>query len=393
LADEAFIDPSDRYGLPGWTYFNPDLFELEAETLFRRHWQLVCHVSDLPEKGQFLTFDLVDERALIIRGDDGVIRAFHNLCRHRGSRVVSEEAGICKKAIVCPFHGWSFNLDGTLRGPAQPRTLPKLDPVEWGLKPIECEIWNGFVFIRFKPGDQPSVREILSPHDELVKKHHLSDLVSCQSPTVSETWAVNWKAIRDVDNEGYHVPMAHPGLQDLYGKDYIDCNLIGDTSLSIGNFNETPGSLWSVKLYRKMIKHLPEPWASLPKAWVYLFIFPNQVIGLYPDSVMFYQDIPVTVNESRQRYALYSRPDEDRVPRAARKLSCRIDLITGIEDMQLIEWTYEAMRSSAFDGILLSDLESGVGQYHHRLKSIFPVMRLADEPSAEDMADYRKALS
>ena len=138
MAEDVFIDPSDRYGLPGWTYFNSDLFEMEAETLFRRHWQLVCHVSDLPEKGQFLTFDLVDERAIVIRGDDGVVRAFHNLCRHRGSRVVSEESGVCKNTIVCPFHGWSFNLDGTLRGPAQPRSLPKLDPVEWGLKPIEC---------------------------------------------------------------------------------------------------------------------------------------------------------------------------------------------------------------------------------------------------------------
>ena len=393
MADEAFLDPSDRYGLPGWTYFNPDLFEVEAETLFRRHWQLVCHASDLPEKGQFLTFDLVDERALIIRGDDGVIRAFHNLCRHRGSRVVSEETGICKKAIVCPFHGWSFNLDGTLRGPAQPRTLPKLDPVEWGLKPIECEIWNGFVFIRFKSGDQPSVREILAPHDELVKNHRLGDLVACQAPSVSEIWGVNWKAIRDVDNEGYHVPMAHPGLQDLYGKDYVDCNLIGDTSLAIGNFNETPGSLWSVKLYRKMIEHLPEPWASLPKAWVYMNIFPNQVIGLYPDSVMFYQDIPISVNESRQRYAVYARPNEDRVTRAARKLSCRIDKITGVEDMQLIEWTYEAMRSSAFDGIMLSELESGVGQYHNRLKSMFPVMRQSDEPSAVDIANCRQELS
>ncbi len=111
------------------------------------------------EKGQFITFDLVGERALIIRGKDGVIRAFHNLCRHRGSRVVTEESGICKQAIVCPFHGWSFNLDGSLRSPARPRTLPDLDPVEWGLKPIECEIWHGFIFIRFKPGHQPSVKD------------------------------------------------------------------------------------------------------------------------------------------------------------------------------------------------------------------------------------------
>src|SRR3546814_3992055 len=72
------------------------------------------------------------ERALIIRGEDGTVRAFHNVCRHRGSRVAVKAKGQCRSALVCPFHGWSYNLDGTLRGPARPKTLPKLDPVEFG---------------------------------------------------------------------------------------------------------------------------------------------------------------------------------------------------------------------------------------------------------------------
>lgn len=381
MADDVFQNPEDRLGLPGWTYFNDELFELEAEQLFRRHWQLVCHQNDIPEKGQFTTFDLVGERALIIRGEDDVIRAFHNLCRHRGSRVVTEESGLCKKAIVCPFHGWSFNLDGSLRSPARPRSLPDLDPVEWGLKPIECEIWQGFIFIRFKPGPQPSVKDIMAPHDDLIKPHHLPDLMPASSPHLSQTWDVNWKAIRDVDNEGYHVPIAHPGLQDLYGKDYYDFDLTGDTSVSVGNFNKTPSHLWSVRNYRNLINNLPEPWASLPKAWHYVLLFPNQVIGFYPDSIIFYQDIPVTTGTSQQRSASYARPDEDRVTRAARHLAARIDEITGIEDMHLIEWSYEAMKSSAFDGIMLSDLESGVGQYHNRLRQMFPVMTCKDEPA------------
>lgn len=381
MADDVFPNPEDRLGLPGWTYFNEELFELETETLFRRHWQLVCHSNDIAEKGQFITFDLVGERALIIRGKDGVIRAFHNLCRHRGSRVVTEESGICKQAIVCPFHGWSFNLDGSLRSPARPRTLPDLDPVEWGLKPIECEIWHGFIFIRFKPGHQPSVKEIMAPHDALIEPYQLADLAPASAPALSEIWDVNWKAIRDVDNEGYHVPIAHPGLQDLYGKDYHDYNLNGDTSLSVGYFNSTPSHLWSVRHYRNLIQHLPEPWASLPKAWNYILLFPNQVIGLYPDSIIFYQDIPVTAGTSIQRSASYARPNEDRVTRAARHLAARIDEITGIEDMHLIEWSYEAMKSSAFDGIMLSDLESGVGQYHRRLKDMFPVMTCHEEPA------------
>ena len=77
----------DRNGLPGWTYFNQELLELEKDELFRKHWQLACHVNDVPAPGDYLTFDVADERALVLRGHDGVVRAFHNLCRHRGSRV------------------------------------------------------------------------------------------------------------------------------------------------------------------------------------------------------------------------------------------------------------------------------------------------------------------
>ena len=375
-----FNNTEDRYGLPGWTYFSPSLFEVEAEKLFRQHWQLVCHESDVANKGLFITFDLVNERALIIKGKDGIIRAFLNLCRHRGSRVVAEERGICKSAMVCPFHGWSFNLDGSLRGISQSQSFPNLDPREWGLKPIECEIWQGFIFIRFKLGDQPSISKIMAPYEKLVKDHQLEKLVSSQPPSLSDCWTVNWKAMRDVDNEAYHVPMAHPGLQDLYGKDYKDYEIIGDTTLNIGTFNSAPSSRWSVKLYRKMIDNLPKPLSSLPKAWVYISIFPNQVISLYPDSVIFYQDIPISVNTSRQRYAVYARPNEDRVTRVARKLSGRIDAITAIEDMQLMQWSYEAMQSSAFDGLMLSDLESGVGQYHSWLKKRLPVLSQSTEP-------------
>ena len=96
----------DRSGLPGWSYHSPALLELEKEHVFRKHWQIVGHISDLPNPGDYLAMDVVGERALVVRGKDGEVRAFHNLCRHRGSRVVAESQGTCKNALVCPFHGW-----------------------------------------------------------------------------------------------------------------------------------------------------------------------------------------------------------------------------------------------------------------------------------------------
>ena len=113
----------DRRGLPAWAYHSAALLELEKQELFRKHWQLAGHVSDLPEPGDFITLDIADDRALIVRGEDGVVRAFHNLCRHRGSRVAVEKRGSCPRAFVCPFHGWVYNLDGTLRGAARPQTF------------------------------------------------------------------------------------------------------------------------------------------------------------------------------------------------------------------------------------------------------------------------------
>ena len=98
----------DRSGLPAWSFFNNEMFEAEKDLLFRRHWQLICHSNDIPNAGDFITWNLIGERALVIRGKDGKIRAFHNLCKHRGSRVIADDAGTCKSTITCPFHGLSL---------------------------------------------------------------------------------------------------------------------------------------------------------------------------------------------------------------------------------------------------------------------------------------------
>jgi phenylpropionate dioxygenase-like ring-hydroxylating dioxygenase large terminal subunit len=382
----------DRRGLPAWAYFNSELLELEKEELFRKRWQLACHVNDLPGPGDYITFDIAGERALIIRGRDGVIRAFHNLCRHRGSRVVANDRGHCKSALICPYHGWAYNLDGTLRGAAQPQSFPPLDPVEWGLKPIELEIWHGFVFVRFKPSDQPPIATILARFDAEIAPYQVETLIPVSPVNWYDTTAVNWKSVRDVDNEGYHVAMAHPALQDLYGQNYQDEPFIGGASRSIGGFNPGPGKLWSVRNYKSVLPEatwLPE---SHRNAWLYFGLFPNAVIGLYPDSVIFYQEFPDGVGNTRLRGATYRRPNESREMRAARYLSGRIDNDTVAEDQLLTIWSCEATRSSGYDGIILSDLEYGVRTYHDHLREALPVVNLEAEPEPGTVAAHNVAL-
>ncbi len=391
--NDQFQGDWDRRGLPAWTYTNPELFEMESDLLFRRHWQLACHQNDIPKNGDYLSFDICGERALIIRGEDGVIRAFHNVCRHRGSRVVAEPRGNCPRAIVCPFHGWSYNLDGTLKRAFMPETLPKLDPVTHGLKPLECENWMGFVFVRFIASDQPSIHKIMARFVDEVAPYDIGEMVPAYPSFWTQKIEVNWKAVRDVDNEGYHVPMAHPGLQDLYGLNYFDEPFRNGANRSFAAFNEGPGRSWSVRHYKKILPEMTGLQESHRKAWLYVGIFPSMVISLYPDSVSLYQEIPLGVGITMQRSATYRYRDESRELRLARYLASRIDSETNREDTRLIEWCYEATQSSGYEGVMLSDLECGVRSHHDHLREALPVMKLENEPRKGSLAEVNAEMT
>ena len=391
-ADIALPKDWDRSGLPGWAYFSQELFELECETLFKTHWQFVCHVNEAADIGAYVTFDVAGERALVIRGHDGILRAFHNLCRHRGSRIVPDARGVCNKAMVCPYHGWAYNLDGGLRGIANRDTFPPMQAEKWGLKPLEMEIWNGLVFIRFQAGPQPAVAEILARFDDEIAPYDLANMVPTDSNSMDDLLPVNWKSVRDVDNEGYHVRQAHPGLHQLYGNGYFDEPYANGTSRSVGTFNEAYGHRWSVRKYREILPEADNLPREQQRQWIYFGMFPNFVLGLYPDSVIYYQEVPQSAEQTVQRGMCYRRRDESREMKAARYLSGRIDRDTADEDQMLMVWSCEATKSSAYDGVIFSDLEYGVKTYHDHLRQLLPVMAQPVPPESGQMALLNDAL-
>ena len=391
-ADIALPKDWDRSGLPGWAYFSQELFELECETLFKTHWQFVCHVNEAADIGAYVTFDVAGERALVIRGHDGILRAFHNLCRHRGSRIVPDARGVCNKAMVCPYHGWAYNLDGGLRGIANRDTFPPMQADKWGLKPLEMEIWNGLVFIRFQAGPQPAVAEILARFDDEIAPYDLANMVPTDSNSMDDLLPVNWKSVRDVDNEGYHVRQAHPGLHQLYGNGYFDEPYANGTSRSVGTFNEAYGHRWSVRKYREILPEVDNLPREQQRQWIYFGMFPNFVLGLYPDSVIYYQEVPQSAEQTVQRGMCYRRRDESREMKAARYLSGRIDRDTADEDQMLMVWSCEATKSSAYDGVIFSDLEYGVKTYHDHLRQLLPVMAQPVPPESGQMALLNYAL-
>jgi carnitine monooxygenase subunit len=382
----------DRRGLPAWTYRSEALFRLERRKLFLTHWQIVGHVNDIPAPGDWLTFDLLNERAVIMRGSDGEVRAFHNLCRHRGARVVDGEKGHCRGAVVCPFHGWVYNLDGSLRGAARPDTFRGMERGDLGLKPIELDLFHGFIFIRFAPGPQRAISDVLAPYEGDFAAYASEQ----QLPADAASWAtelpVNWKSVRDVDNEGYHVPLAHPSLQDLYGRDYRDIYLDGQLHMAIGYFNEDGARRWSVREYLKLTDGGPGLPRHLRRAWSYYGLFPNTVIGFTPEGAYFYHEIPLAPNRTRVTGREYRHGHETRRQRLARYLAARINRDTSREDQQLSVWSDESMRSSAFDNFHLSDLEWGLRRHHDRLRDVLPVMSVYSAPAEHEVEALDAAL-
>ena len=204
---------------------------------------------------------------------------------------------------------------------------------------------------------------------------------------------VNWKSVRDVDNEGYHVAMAHPALQDLYGSTYYDNPMTNGVNSSHADYNPHAGRRWSVRHYLKISpkpEDLPE---HLHRRWSYFGLFPNTVISVTPQTVSFYQEFPLSVGRTLLRGAVYRHREEDRRRRLARYLEKRIDRDTNAEDVQLTIWSNEAMLSRNFQGFYLSDLEYGVRAHHDHLRARLPVLTLEDLPQDADVAALNQAMT
>jgi len=159
-------DPLDGMSLPGWLYFDTEFLEAEKKAFLRAAPQVVCHESEIAEAGEWRSFEYLGESVLVIRGDDGEARAFSNVCRHRGSRLVDGTGG-CAKVLTCPYHAWSYGRDGRLVGVPHRNEYPGLETEKLGLFPVALEKWRGFLFVKLEPG-APSVAEMMAPYENEV---------------------------------------------------------------------------------------------------------------------------------------------------------------------------------------------------------------------------------
>lgn len=192
--------------IPGGRYASAQFYQLEQERIWRGTWLLAGHLDEIPEPGCFRVWDLAGPPVLLSHVESGVIRAFHNICRHRGAPVVTESSG-SRARFTCPYHGWSYNLDGELLAARNPEDFRNLDYSRHGLAPIRCELYGRLVFVNFDP-DAPALTDWLGP---VAKEWQEFQFDQCRLAArhVFEL-DCNWKIAMETNTEVYHVRTVHP---------------------------------------------------------------------------------------------------------------------------------------------------------------------------------------
>ena len=370
----------DAHSLPAWIYHDAQFFELEKKTIFRTSWQLVCHLSDIPNAGDYHCLDFLDEPVVVIRGDDGQARSFYNVCRHRASRLLDGHKGQCARGrIMCPYHAWTYALDGRLIGVPHRENFPGLDVARHGLVPLEQEVFMGFVFVRFEPG-LPSVREMAAPYIDELAAYRLEELVP-QGRVTLRPRAVNWKNVADNYSDGLHINVAHPGLTRLFGNGYgIEAQPWIDKMW--GRLREQPSRNWSERLYQKLlpnVAHLPD---DRQRLWTYFKLWPNVAFDIYPDQVDFMQFLPVSPTQTMIREISYALPDGRREMKAARYLNWRINRRVNDEDTALIRGVQQGMASRSYTPGPLGESEVCLRSFARKLRRLIPEANLHQAPKA-----------
>jgi len=215
MSDNAAIADLIASQKPGWAldqrfYTDPEIYQLELDRIVTRNWILAGHASQIPDAGDYLVFSLANEAAIIVRGKDGRVRAFANVCRHRGSLVCLENRGN-KKKFECPYHGWTYDLDGKLIAARSMQSAFKKE--EYGLHPVSLKLLGGLIFVCFCD-DPPSLEGAQRDLAEPMAMFDFENLKVAASKTYPI--AANWKLAIENYQECYHCATAHPEYAKMH---------------------------------------------------------------------------------------------------------------------------------------------------------------------------------
>jgi choline monooxygenase len=361
-------DPlEEAWTIPALWYFDERIVALERDSVFSATWQVAGRADQVRDNGQFFTAELAGEPLVVARGEDGQLRAFYNVCRHHAAAVVTEAQG-CAKQFRCPYHGWTYGIDGTLKGMVEFDGVCNFDRAKNGLVPVRVDTWENFVFVNLD-GRAAPLRDFLGIVPELVaplglaKKLHFFD---------RRVYALNcnWKVY--VDNYldgGYHVPHAHKGLSSV----------IEYTKYTIENFERA--CLQSSPLSSDSTSEAGVAATRQGRAF-YLWLYPNFMMNAYEGLMDTNLVLPLSVNRCAVVFDYYFA-DTSAPAEARHKESIAVSERVQDEDMAICDAVQRGLGSRAYAaGRLSVRREAGEHLFHRLLHADFTAA--LSRPAAAD---------
>jgi Rieske 2Fe-2S family protein len=346
-------------------YVSQEWFDRDIDRVFSRSWLLAGFASEISRPGDFFVFELADTNVVITRTETGEIAAFHNVCRHRGTRFCSERSGHVKRGFVCRFHGWAYGLDGRLK--SAPQMPADFDLGRWPAKPVAVEVWNGMVFVNLAQGEKEPVGHILRNVDVSVYDLAHTKVVA----DIELKWPCNWKLISEGFQECYHCSINHPELcqvlipdanfEGLQAKPVTDDGdeefliFTADRSYAIRKGMQT-FSMDGQYLSKRLLGSQDNP----PSKIAQIDWFPNFQAFLQPDFGHIETFLPVSPTESVFRASFLVHEDA----------------VEG-EDYDVHELTHMYVKTLEQDHILLELAQQGVKSPAHQPGPYHPVLESA----------------
>ncbi|MGC1306518.1 MAG: aromatic ring-hydroxylating dioxygenase subunit alpha [Phormidesmis sp.] len=364
-------------GLPAAAYTSSRYLQRERQTVFYQQWVCVGLASDVPHPGDVYPTDVAGMPIVLVRDGGkavngrkagGELRAFHNVCRHRGLQLVNQPCNVPGN-IRCPYHSWTYKLDGQLKstphfGGYYKDTYDGFDRAEKGLAPIRCEQWLDLVFVNLS-GDASPLGEYLQPVIDRWSGYDLS-LLRREAKEVGLVCKANWKLAVENFSESYHLSWVHPALNSLSRMEDHFAFDVGDIHVGQGSLKYNSGVLNG--------KSLP----TFPGLEVngqqtvaeYVSVFPNLMLGIHPDYFLAFTVNPISPGKSIERMVFYFVGDEAMRPEneALRHLPIDLWQLTNDEDIDMIERMQTGRKSPSFDGGCFSpELEKPVYRFQRKI--------------------------
>jgi Rieske 2Fe-2S family protein len=343
-----------RTTLPGEYYTSPEVFAAERDLIFGQRWLCIGRDERIPEPGDYFLADVAGESLIVARGEDGRVRAFFNVCRHRGTRLCEEEKGRFTKAIVCPYHAWSYGLDGALLGAPNMNETPWFDKREFPLQTANAGVWEGFLFVNLSGRPQP-LEEALAPLAGRFAAWRLPVLVSVER--IEYDVEANWKLIFQNFSECYHCPPVHPALARLShyksgANNLCEGPILGGYML----INKKGGSLtMSGRVCGAPLGELSDE----DRARVYYYsLFPGLFLTVQPDFVMSTRLSPHAIDRTRVVSEWHFAPETLAQPGFDPEDGIKLWDTTNRQDWHVCELAQRGVSSRAYVPGLYSTQES-----------------------------------